>query len=211
MKKDTVFWDVDTQYDFMQPDGKLYVPGAEEIIDKVSQVRRFALENGYSMLGDIDWHSSENDEISENPDFKQTFPPHCIAGSQGSERVGYLGELPIEYIEIEQMDTNALRRLVDKNQFHVIIKKESIDAFDNPNTNKLIKLANPRAMVVFGVALDFCVYYVLRGLAKHKGIKLILLKDVTKDLGTKPKKKIYEELRQWGVEITEFEDLKRKL
>jgi len=163
------------------------------------------------MLGDIDWHSSENDEISENPDFKQTFPPHCIAGSQGSERVGYLGELPIEYIEIEQMDTNALRRLVDKNQFHVIIKKESIDAFDNPNTNKLIKLANPRAMVVFGVALDFCVYYVLRGLAKHKGIKLILLKDVTKDLGTKPKKKIYEELRQWGVEITEFEDLKRKL
>ena len=46
MKEDTIFWDVDTQYDFMQPEGKLYVPGAETIIPKVSEVRRFALEGG---------------------------------------------------------------------------------------------------------------------------------------------------------------------
>ena len=29
MKKDTIFWDVDTQFDFMRPKGKLYVTGAE--------------------------------------------------------------------------------------------------------------------------------------------------------------------------------------
>ena len=28
------FWDVDTQFDFMKPEGALYVPGAEEIIDE---------------------------------------------------------------------------------------------------------------------------------------------------------------------------------
>jgi nicotinamidase-related amidase len=27
-----IFWDVDTQYDFMRADGKLYVPDAEHII-----------------------------------------------------------------------------------------------------------------------------------------------------------------------------------
>ena len=27
-----MFWDVDTLYDFMRPNGKLYVPGSEEII-----------------------------------------------------------------------------------------------------------------------------------------------------------------------------------
>ncbi len=27
-----IFWDVDTLYDFMRADGKLYVPGSEEII-----------------------------------------------------------------------------------------------------------------------------------------------------------------------------------
>jgi nicotinamidase-related amidase len=34
MKEDTLFWDVDTQFDFMQPQGKLYVPGAETIIPR---------------------------------------------------------------------------------------------------------------------------------------------------------------------------------
>jgi hypothetical protein len=27
-----LFWDVDTQFDFMHPAGKLYVPGTETII-----------------------------------------------------------------------------------------------------------------------------------------------------------------------------------
>ena len=64
MKKDTIFWDVDTQFDFMRPKGKLYVTGAEDIIAKVSEVRKFALENGYSIIADIDWHSLDNKEVS---------------------------------------------------------------------------------------------------------------------------------------------------
>lgn len=84
MKKNTIFWDVDTQFDFMSPEGKLYVPGAENIIDKVSRTRKFALENGYSIIADIDWHSTDNEEISDTPDFKQTFPPHCMAGAPSS-------------------------------------------------------------------------------------------------------------------------------
>jgi len=211
MKKQTVFWDVDTQFDFMQPEGKLYVPGAEGIIDKVSEVRKFALENGFSMIADIDWHSTGNDEISESPDFKRTFPPHCMADSPGGERVGYLGSVPIEYVQTDKMSADRLRKLVNKNQFHIVIRKESIDAFENPNTHRLVALVRPKVMVVFGVALDFCVYYVLRGLAEHKGIKPILLKDVVKALGARPEHQILSELRQMGVQIIEFADLKRQL
>lgn len=211
MKKDTVFWDVDTQFDFMLPEGKLYVPGAKDIVDKVSDVRRFALENSFSMIADIDWHSTDNEEISQTPDFKETFPPHCLAGSPGSERLGYLGSVPIEYVEIDKMSTEKLRELVDKDQFHVVIRKESIDAFENPNTDKLVELVKPKVMVVFGVALDFCVYYVLRGLAKHKGIKLVLLKDVVKGLNSRPEDEVLNELKQMGVEIAEFSDFKRRL
>jgi nicotinamidase/pyrazinamidase len=210
-KKQTIFWDVDTQFDFMQPTGKLYVPGAETIIDKVSAVRKFAFENGCSMIADIDWHSLDNEEISQSPDFKQTFPPHCMAGEPGSERVGYLGNVPIEYVEIDKMPDNSLKKLVDKDQFHIVIKKESIDAFDNPNTDRLLKLIKPKVVAVFGVALDFCVYYVLQGLAKYKGIKLILLRDVTKGLNSRPENEIFNELQQKGVEVIKLADLKRQL
>ena len=157
MKDETIFWDVDTQLDFMRPEGKLYVPGAETIIDRVSDVRRFALENGYSIVADIDWHSTDDDEISDTPDYKRTFPPHCMAGEPGGERVGFLGELPIEYVGLEKMDTDAMRKLTGKEQFHIVIRKDALDVFSNPNTDKLVELIDPKKVVVFGVALDLCV------------------------------------------------------
>ena len=212
MKKDTIFWDVDTQFDFMQPHGKLYVPGAEHIIDKVSQTRRFALENGCSIIADVDWHSTDDTEISEAPDFKQTFPPHCMAGQAGSQRVGCLGELPIEYVQTGGMETSALQKLIDKDQFHIVIKKNTIDVFSNLNADKLIKLINPRKVFVFGVALDFCVYYVLRGLHNAlPDIELCLLKDVTRGLGVRPEGEILDEFRQMGIEIAELSDIRRKI
>jgi len=211
MKEDIVFWDVDTQFDFMQPTGKLYVPGAETIMSKVSDVRRFALENGYSIVADIDWHSRDNKEISETPDFKETFPPHCMAGEPGGERVGFLGDVPIEYIEIDEMDTGAIRALIRKEQFHIVIRKNSLDVFDNPNTDKLVELIKPKRVIVFGVALDFCVYYVVQGLSKFSDIKLCLLKDAVKGLEVRPEQEILDEFRRMGVEITELAALERDL
>ena len=211
MKNETIFWDVDTQFDFMRPEGKLYVPGAETIIDKVSEVRRFALENGYSIVADIDWHSLDNDEISETPDYKQTFPPHCMAGEPGSERVGFLGELPIEYVGLETMDADAMRKLTGKEQFHVVIRKDTLDVFLNPNTDKLVGLINPKKVVVFGVALDFCVCCVVHGLSTFGDIKLCVLKDVVKGLEARPEQEVFDEFRRMGVEITEFGALMRNL
>ncbi len=211
MKEQTVFWDVDTQYDFMQPDGKLYVPGAETIIPKVSEVRRFALEGGYSMVADIDWHSRENEEISDDPDFKATFPPHCMAGEPGGERVGFLGDVPIEYIEIDEMDVEAIRALIRKEPFHIVIRKNSLDVFDNPNTDKLVKLIEPKRVIVFGVALDFCVYYVVRGLCKFPDIRICVLKDVVKGLEARPEREIFDEFNKMGVEVTELNSIVTKV
>ena len=211
MKRDTLFWDVDTQFDFMRPEGKLYVPGAEAIIDKVSDIRRFALNNGYSIVGDVDWHSLGNAEISETPDFEQTFPPHCMAGEPGSERVGFMGELPIQYVQVEEMDANVLRKLTCKKQFHLVIRKDVLDVFSNPNTSDLVKLITPKRVVVFGVALDFCVSCVVKGLSRFPDIDVCVLKDVVKGLEVRPEQEIFDEFTRMGVEISEFSALKRSL
>ena len=209
--KKTIFWDVDTQFDFMKPQGALYVPGAQEIIDKVSEVRRFALDNGYSILSDVDWHRMDNPEISEQPDMKTTFPPHCMAGTPGAERVGDLGSVPIDYIDIGEVYMAQLRRLVRKDQFHIVIRKQSLNVFDNPNAHKLVDLVRPEHVVVFGVALDCCVYYVLTELSKHEGVRLSLLTDATKGLHTRPDEEVYDELRQRGVAITTFERIREQI
>ena len=208
MKKKTVFWDVDTQFDFMRPEGALYAPGAESIIDRVSEIRRFALGHGYSMLADIDWHSLDNPEISDHPDMKTTFPPHCLVGTAGAERVGYLGEVPIDYVDIGEADMDTLRKLVQKDQFHIVLRKQSLNVFDHPNTHKLVDLVRPGHVVAFGVALDCCVYYVLSELSKHDGVRLSLLQDGTKGLGTRPDEEVYQELRQRGVKITTFDQIR---
>ena len=134
-----------------------------------------------------------------------------MAGEPGSERVGFLGKLPIEYVQIDKMDTEAIQNLICKEQFHIVIKKDSIDVFSNCNTDKLVELISPKKVVVFGVALDFCVYYVVQGLRRFSDIKLCLLKDVVKGLGVRPDNEIFDELRQMGVEITELSELKRVL
>ena len=203
MEKRTLFWDLDTQYDFLMPDGKLYMEGADQIIPVVSDVRAMALDHGCLILASQDWHSLENPEISETPDYRETFPPHCMAGTPGAARVGYLGHLPIDYVGFEPRNPGELEELVQAKQFHVVVRKEAISIFSNPNTANLIELTAPGRIIVFGVALDVCVADALRGLARFAGIELLLVRDATKGLGIVPDKQILDELQSLGVEITE--------
>jgi len=207
MKKGLLFWDVDTQYDFMRPEGRLYVPGAEGIIDNVNKVRHFALDNGFSMLADTDWHKESNPEISDNPDFIDTFPPHCIAGKPGSERVGYLGNLPIETIPNEPLGDYELCKLLDKEQFHIVIRKETLDVFTNPNTAALIRISKPQSVVVFGVALDLCVRMTVEGLLKIGNMRLYLVRDAVKSLGVKKDTEVFAGMKKKSVEIISAADL----
>src|SRR5438309_6709694 len=77
---DTILWCVDAQKDFMLPDGKLYVPGAEKLlpnirrlVDSVRDGRAFIVSHGC-------FH------IVDDPEFK-TFPPHCIKGTTRTDFV----------------------------------------------------------------------------------------------------------------------------
>jgi nicotinamidase-related amidase len=210
MKKDVVFWDVDTQYDLMRPEGRLYVPGAEGIIENVSDARRFALDNGYSIIASTDWHKEGNKEISNKPDMKTAFPPHCMANKPGSERVGYLGELAIDVVPNTEMSEGDIQKLVDKKQFHIVIRKEDLDVFSNPNTGTILRLLKPRKAVVFGVALDLCVRQVIEGLSRVGDIELYLLRDAVKALGLKGVDETTAEFKKKGVEIITFADLEKK-
>lgn len=208
MDKRTLFWDVDTQYDFIVPDGRLYAKGAEEIIPIVSDLRAMALDNGCSIVASVDWHDPNNPEISDHPDFVKTFPPHCVAGTPGAERVGYLGHLSVDVVELDLRNPGELAELVQKEQFHIAIHKEAISVFSNPNTVNLIESASPGMIVVFGAMLEFCVQDTLRGLARFPDVQLVLVKDATASLDPGVEARVLAELQRIGIEITESSRLR---
>ena len=81
----TIFWNVDTQYDFMRPDGRLYVKGAEQIEGNLVRLTELARRKGIKVVNTADWHRKDSLELSNNPDFANTFPPHCLQNTRGAE------------------------------------------------------------------------------------------------------------------------------
>jgi nicotinamidase/pyrazinamidase len=72
-----IFWEVDTQADFMLPGGKLYVPGAERLLPNIRRLTDAARQGRVFLVSHGCFH------IKDDPEFK-TFPPHCIKGTAGS-------------------------------------------------------------------------------------------------------------------------------
>ena len=83
-----LLWDVDTQVDFVHAAGKLPVPGAEDAVPAMAKLVRWAEEQGIPHLATADDHELTDPEISDEPDFEATYPPHCLRGTPGAARVG---------------------------------------------------------------------------------------------------------------------------
>lgn len=186
--KKIIFWNVDTQKDFMNSDGALYVEGAGNIKPNLKKLTEFAKYNNITVVNTKDYHHFSDSELSDKPDFINTFPNHCIAGSIGEE---FIDETQPKDYPNNLYYTNKLPTL---NLFarNITIYKNKFDVFTgNPNTNKLLDFINPDIVVVYGVATNVCVNCAVLGLTK-RGIEVIVVKDAIKELPNIPVTEIYE-------------------
>ena len=182
MKQPVIFWDVDTQHDFMDADGALYVPDAELIKPKLQHLTRFAHTHGIPIVASSDDHVLEHLEISSSPDYRETFPPHCMRGTMGAEKIAQTALRAPLAIEPEPVPHETLVRRLQPHDGDVLIRKHRFDVFSNPNTTTLIEAWDPTEIVIYGVALDFCVRFALDGLI-DLGIPAIhLVLDATKPI-----------------------------
>ena len=171
----TVLWDVDTQVDFMLPEGKLYVPGAEETVPAMRKLVEAARAAGIVHVASSDDHELTDDEISEEPDFQTTYPPHCLRGTHGARKVP----------ETDQQDPVpvSLRLLPDRylRGREFLILKKHFDVFTNPNTDRLLSALDPDDIVVFGVATDVCDDAAIRGFLE-RGRRVRFVEDAARGL-----------------------------
>ena len=95
----TVFWDVDTQYDFLHSDGRLYVPGSEAIIPTLRRLTQYAHDQGIRIVASADDHVPGDPELSDRPDWKDTFPQHCMRGTPGQRKIRETGLVTLDGVK----------------------------------------------------------------------------------------------------------------
>lgn len=190
-----ILWDVDTQVDFMLPDGKLYVPHAEETVPAMARLVEAARAAGIVHVASADDHELTDEEISEEPDYRTTYPPHCLRGTRGARKI----------LETEQRDPVPVtfarlpERYFDGREF--LLLKKSFDVFTNPNTERLLDRFDRDEIVVFGVATDVCDDAAIRGFLE-RGRKVRFVEDAARGLDESRVAACTAAWREQGVEFT---------
>ncbi|MBU3912918.1 MAG: cysteine hydrolase [Nanoarchaeota archaeon] len=85
-----VFWDVDTQYDFMKKEGALYVPDAELIRPNLKLLTDFAREKGIPIVGSVDRHFGNLEYKEREGELRRwggPFPDHCMNHTAGQDKI----------------------------------------------------------------------------------------------------------------------------
>jgi nicotinamidase/pyrazinamidase len=150
-----IFWDVDTQVDFMEPHGKLYVPGARDVAPALERLVDAARAAGVVHVASADDHELTDPEISESPDLRNTFPPHCLRGTHGAEKILETKQRDPLPLSLVPFPPGLIPRLVEGRR-EILLLKKNFNVFTNPNTEPLLDALDPDEIVVFGVATDVC-------------------------------------------------------
>ena len=195
-----ILWDVDTQVDFMLPEGRLYVPGAEETAPAMGRLVEAARAAGLVHVASADDHELTDSEISPEPDFLTTYPPHCLRGTRGAWKVP----------ETEQVDPVPLGLVPVPGEFVVgrefLLLKKHFDVFTNLHADRLIELLDPGEIVVFGVATDVCDDAAIRGMLQ-RGRRVRFVEDAARGLDEARTASCIAEWRAGGVELSTVDEV----
>lgn len=75
---------VDIQRDFCEG-GALGVSGGERVASNVAAYLRSHADDYDLVVATRDWHIDPGDHFAEDPDFLRSWPPHCVAHSEGAD------------------------------------------------------------------------------------------------------------------------------
>ncbi len=199
-----VLWDVDTQIDFVRADGKLAVPGAEAAVPAMERLVVAAREAGVPHVASADDHELTDDEISDEPDYRETYPPHCLRGTRGAEKVpATRQEDPVPLALTPVPD-----RYLEGREF--LLLKKHFDVFTNPNTDVLLERLDPEEIVLFGVATDVCDDAAIRGLLA-RGRAVAFVGEASRGLDAERTEACLADWRGRGVRFASLDEILAEL
>jgi nicotinamidase/pyrazinamidase len=181
-----LFWDVDTQVDFLDPAGKLYVPGSERIIPNLGALTKFAAAKNILVIASADAHTMQDPEFQE-------YPPHCLQGTPGQQKVP---ETVLPRHCIVPNHPAELPRVLENFQ-QLIVEKQATDVFTNPNVEKLLERVGKREILLYGVVTEICLSLAAQGL-RQRGYKVHMVKDAVAHLDEEKGRQVAADIERGG-------------
>ncbi len=195
-----ICWDVDTQVDFIMSTGRLAVPGAEALIPQLTQLTGWAHRHDITIVATADDHDIGHAEISDHPDWKATFPPHCMRGTPGQQKIPATtlrNPLVIQPVPLAAAEVVAQVRAHDGD---ILLNKPGTDVFRwNPNAALVLDALDPGRVVVYGVATDICTRAAVAGIARlHPEAELMIVVDAIRGIDDAASRDLIAEWRAAG-------------
>jgi len=206
-----VFYDVDTQNDFMNKNGALYVPGAESIKQNLKKLTEFARKNNIPIIGSVDRHFGTLEYKEREKELQRwggPFPDHCMDGTQGAKKIEETScdEIYIAHRLDNRVDETELIRAIYKvfkdkrGKKGLFFEKQSYDVFTNPAFCAFFDIVKIREAVVYGVATDYCVKAAVLGMQK-RGIQCYVVVDAIKGVSPDTTRSALEEMVNAGAKF----------
>ena len=183
----TVYFDIDTQIDFMYPAGALYVPGAERIVPTIAKLNRHAAANGIVVVSDMCAHCEDDVEFRD-------WPPHCVIGTTGQLKP------QSTMLEKRAVVPNCPADIRVEGAEQIILEKQQLDLFTNPNLEALLKALAADRYVVYGVVTEYCVSFAALGLLK-RGKPVTLVTDAIRSLSDEAGARTLREFTSHGGKL----------
>jgi nicotinamidase/pyrazinamidase len=188
-----VFVDIDTQRDFLEPTGALFVAGSAAILPHLALLTACARARGIPVLATACAHTL--DEPDPEP-----FPPHCLVGTRGQQRVEATSWPEGRVIgPDEPFDVAGADDLPP----HLTLQKRRYDLFSHPDAHRIVaRYGRDRpTLVVYGVATDYCVRAAVLGLVA-RGHRVAVVVDAVRAVVAAQEPEILTEFAQGGAVLT---------
>lgn len=181
---------VDVQNDFC-PGGSLGTARGDEVAGRIAELaveRAPGSEGGYAeILATQDWHIDPGSHFSDNPDYVDSWPVHCVAGSEGAEIR-------------EPVDTSQIARYFRKGEYTAAYS--GFEGADEEGTAlaEYLRGRGIDALDVCGIATDHCVRATVLD-ARAEGFAVRVLSSLCSPVDEARGEAALEEMREAGTEI----------
>ena len=182
---DILLWDCGTQFDLADIDGTLYVPGTTTIRPRLQRLAESARRRGVPRLCTLVTHREGDPDITAGkPDYKTTFPVHCLEGTPGWRQVAETTcERPVE-IPREPHAERPIRESLRAYQAEILVEVAGFDPWPHPALPTILEPLAPKKVVVCGVPADKTVVPIVNGLLE-RGLGVVVVEDAVKPFDAK--------------------------